>query len=89
MPRIIIAIVDIVTNDIVGPLQVFPHEAPAIRMFGDVAADERTQIHAHVVDHHLIRFGYLNDDLTIEPNRDILITGAQWLAVNSKKEQGE
>lgn len=86
MPRILIAIVDILANDILGPVQVFPHPAPAIRMFSDVCKDERTQIYQHIEDHHLVKLGTLEDDLTITPAREVLITGAQWKAVNTINE---
>lgn len=82
MPRILIAIEDRVAHDIVGPIQIFPHAAPALRMFGDVAADNRTQIATHVEDHDLVQLGILNDDLTVTAQREILITGAQWKALN-------
>lgn len=86
MPRILIAIIDTVTNDIVGPVQVYGHPAPAIRMFSDVALDERTSIHQHIKDHILVSLGTLTDELTVEANRVTLITGEQWLAAQAPKE---
>lgn len=87
MPRIITAIVDTLAKDIIGPPQIFPHPAPAVRMFGDVAKDERTQIHQHVEDYELVMLGELNEDLTVTPNYTVIITGAQWLAATQQKEE--
>lgn len=87
MPRILIAIVDTLANDIVGPIQIFAHPAPAIRMFGDVASDNRTTIHQHVEDHQLVQLAVLNDDLSITEQREVLMTGAQWRAVNNAAAQ--
>lgn len=87
MPRTIIAIIDTLANDILGPLQIFPHDAPAIRMFGDVALDNRTAVHAHVTDYELRAIGVLEDDLTVTPQHRVLITGQQWQAAQSNNNQ--
>lgn len=86
MPRIIIAIIDTLAKDIIGPIQVFAHPAPAVRMFSDVANDNRTAIHNHVEDHELVMLGTLNEDLTVTADYKVIITGAQWRAAQQEKE---
>lgn len=78
MPRKIIAIVDTLANDVAGPLLVFQHSAPAIRYFSDVALHPDSQIGKHVEDYILLEIGLLNDDLTVVPTNEIVITGTQW-----------
>lgn len=78
MPRLLIAIVDTLANEIVGPIQLFPHQAPAIRMFGDVLADDRTAPAQHPDDHQLVMLGTVDESMTILPQREVLLTGAQW-----------
>ena len=81
--RELIAIVDRLAGDIVGPIQLFPHDAPAIRMFSDVCLDNRTAIAQHVEDHELVSLGQIDDSQIVTPNRRVIITGAQWKAAQN------
>lgn len=84
--RKIIAIKDTLTNDIVGPLWLFRHDAPAIRQFGDIANTQGTAINLHIEDHELICLGTIDDDtLTITPDNTTIITGTQWRAAQQDK----
>lgn len=95
MPRLLItAIYDNVARAIVGPLQVFPHNAPAIRMFSDVALDKRTQIGQHPEDYDLILLGFLEEDegaphidACTDPLGHAVITGANWVAAQNAKQE--
>lgn len=60
--RKIIGIWDKVTKDFAGPLQVFRHDAPAVRMFTDVAANKETLISQHLTDFELVCVCTLDDD---------------------------
>lgn len=89
VPRLICVIYDTIANDVIGPVQLFAHPAPAIRFFGDVAKTENTPLHAHIEDYHLLTLGILQTDeatgqLTIEPHTETLITGAQWKATQQQ-----
>lgn len=86
--RIVVAIIDTVTQDVVGPLMIHRHEAPAIRMFEDVAKMDGSAVHQHVEDHELWQLGFLNDtDLTLQASKKLLISGAQWLALQTNKQE--
>ena len=92
MPRkLITAIYDNVARAMVGPFQIFPHEAPAIRMFSDVAADNRSLVGQHPGDFDSILMGHLDDESDppmIEPKAATpIITGAQWLAAQQQKQE--
>jgi hypothetical protein len=76
----IYAIYDNVAEQIIGGLHVFPHQAPAIRMYGDIAAMPDSTIGKHPHDFDLIQVGILNDDTTITPVKETVLTGAQWSA---------
>lgn len=87
MPRIIFGIVDRLSMDLTGGmLQTAQHPAVAIRFFSDVATHPESNIARHVEDYELVQFGVLQDDLTILPTREVIITGAQWRA--SQQAQG-
>lgn len=76
--RKIIAFVDNVTNDIVGPLQLHHHAAAAIRLFGEVARMENSQVGKHIQDHDVVLLGELDDAWRITPAYEIILTGEQW-----------
>lgn len=76
----IYAILDIVADAIVGILTIHRHDASAIRFFGDVAADSKSNVAQHPRDFNLIRLGYLSTDHRVVPAFDTIITGAQWAA---------
>lgn len=87
MPRIIAAIIDTVANDIVGPIQAFRHPAQAIRFFSDVASEPNTIVSKHIQDYVLTQFAHLEDDLTMTPHREVIITGDQWFNAQRKHEE--
>lgn len=83
MPRKIIAIIDNVANDVVGPIQLMYHDAVAIRFFGDVASHPESAIGRHIHDYTLVELGILDDDLTIISARRTILTGSQWAAAQA------
>lgn len=93
MPRQIYAVYDNVAEEIVGGLHLHPHQAPAIRMFSDVAKLPNSQIGLHPADFDLLLLGTLLDDNTIESAKKNIpiITGAAWLAAQqpSPREDGD
>lgn len=91
MQKIIVAIVDTLTQDIVGPLQMYPHPAPAVRMFGDVIMMQGSQVGAHPKDYELRCLGTIDNECKIAPwdGPDVLITAEAWVAAQTKKEGGE
>lgn len=84
MPRKIIAIIDTLSNDVAGQLMLFPHDAPAIRFFGDVATHPESQVAKHIEDYQLVQLGILDDDCSIITDRRILITGSQWKTMHDQ-----
>jgi hypothetical protein len=76
----IYAIYDNVAEQIIGGLHVFPHQAPAIRLYGDIAIMPESTIGKHPQDFDLICIGVLNEDTTITPVKETVLTGAQWSA---------
>lgn len=82
----IYAIYDNVAQAIIGGLHIQPHAAPAIRMFGDVAALPNSSIGLHPADFDLVQLGVLNEDNTITPQKEIILTGANWAAAQIQPE---
>lgn len=87
MPRQIYAIYDNVAEEIIGGLHLHPHQAPAIRMFGDIAKLPNSQIGMHPQDFDLLLLGTLLDDNSIEPSKRVvpIITGEAWSAAQQPK----
>ena len=87
MPRIITAIVDRLAMDITtGSVTTVPHAAVAIRFFGDVLTHPESSLGKHPEDYELVQLAVLNDDLTVTPAKEILLTGAQWLAAQARQQ---
>lgn len=66
-----------------GPLMTFPHDAPAIRAFSDVAVDPNTQVGRHPDDFELLELGVLDDsasEIVSQVPARVVITGTQWRA---------
>lgn len=87
MPRQIYAIYDNVAEAIIGGLHLHPHQAPAIRMFSDVATMPNSQIALHPADFDLLLLGTLLDDNTIEGSKSSkipIMTGANWSAAQQQ-----
>lgn len=79
----IYALRDTLAGSIVGGLFLHPHDAPAIRFFGDVASDQQTMIARHINEHELIMLGTLDEetgDIAPEVPVRLVITGAAWKA---------
>lgn len=69
---------DKVAEDFIGglySLMVFPHDAPAVRMFNDVAGNPNTDIGKHVDDFELRFLGVLEDGVLHGENARVVITG--------------
>lgn len=87
--RIVVALIDKVAADFLGPLHLFRHPAPAIRMFTDLCT-QQTAVAQHIADHELRIVGILDDaTLEIEPRNELLISGEQWLASQNTGENKE
>lgn len=92
MPKQIYAIYDNVSEMIIGGLQLHSHAAPAIRTFGDIAVMQNSQIALHPNDFDLVLLGVLNDDTTITPAKEVVLTGANWVAAQQtpgEKQNGD
>lgn len=88
--RLIIAIIDTVTNDFAGPVQIHRHEAAAQRFFADIARMEGGAVQRYLRDHELVQLGTLDDDtLEITADKKILMTGKQFLAAQPSPEKAE
>lgn len=74
------AIYDDVSEDVIGGLMLETHDAPVIRMFHDAAHQEGSKIQLHLADLKLVRLGTINEELTITPDVEIVITGKKILA---------
>lgn len=65
---------------IVGLLSLFPHDAVAVRWFGDVLADPQNFPSRHPEDYELCYYASLDEtkEQVIGVNRTVIMTGAQW-----------
>lgn len=75
MPRVY-AIIDSVTDQIVGGLQIHMNDAGAIRQLLDIARGD-TMLNKHPLDYDLFRLGELSKDHQIFANKEKIITGEQ------------
>lgn len=78
IPKNIYAIVDTVADDIVGPTYLYGHDAPATRMFTDIAADKQTFISKHPSHYELVCLGHIDENAKLVANFRVVITGAAW-----------
>lgn len=72
-----------------GGLQLFRHDAPAVRFFADVASDPQTMIARHPADYELLCLGRLSDDPALIEGFEtpqVVITGAAWKAAQAAQE---
>lgn len=53
---------DNVAKAIIGGVHVHAHDAPAIRMFSDIASAENNQVNMHLADHDLLLIGFMDDE---------------------------
>lgn len=82
------AVRDVLAMAYIGGLQLFAHDAVAVRMFGDIAADKASVIGAHVEDHELHKVGEFDTVLgmvIIPEEPQVVITGAAWLAAQAPR----
>lgn len=73
-----------------GPLMTFPHDAPAIRAFSDVAADPNTQVGRHPSDFELVELGILDDqagEVVAQVPARTVITGVVWQASQAEAQE--
>lgn len=85
--RRLYAVLDTVADAIVGGLLMFPHDAPAVRFFGDLCADPQTGVSRHVEDHSLVCLGAITDEnQLVSLDREVVISGSQWLAAQPKED---
>lgn len=86
MKYAICAIYDKVSKDVAGGAMIFPHDAVAVRTFGDAIKRENSFIAAHLDDMEMHRYGWLDTDtLTIAPDFAVLITGEQWRSAQPRE----
>lgn len=88
MPRKLIAIIDLVAQDIAGQPLVFAHDAPAIRFFEDVY-DGNQSLKAHADDYELRELALIEDDLSLTPSTRVIITGSTLAAIKNTKAEDE
>lgn len=87
--RHIYAVYDNVAESIIGGLQLHYHDAPAIRMYSDIANMPNSTIGMHPQDYDLLDLGTLNDNATVTPERRTVLTGAAWLASQKPQPNGD
>lgn len=74
----------------IGPLMTFPHDAPAIRAFSDVAQDPNTQVGRHPEDFVLLCLGIVDDqasEIVSEVPARVVISGVQWKAAQASESE--
>lgn len=79
----IYAILDLVADMIVGGLQLHKADAAAIRIFDELARDEKTILGKHPQDFALLKLGNLTEGHDVEPDSSTVLTGKQWLALQT------
>lgn len=85
--KIITGILDVLANELAGPMFTWRHAAPAIRQFDDVARTPNTQLHDHPEDFELWQFAILDeDDMTVTPQKHLLMSGRQWKAAQPQQQ---
>lgn len=82
----IYAVRDKLAERLVGGLQLQPHDAPAVRFFTDLAADDQTMIAKHLGDHELVRLGYVDISTgELVAALDVVVTGVQLQAMKEAR----
>lgn len=85
----IYAFLDNVSNDIAGPLQIHHHPAAAVRLFGDVARMENSELGKHIHDFDLVCLGEINDAWSITGRYEIIMTGTAWANAQMPKDNNQ
>lgn len=82
------ALRDIVADALLPNLMLFAHDAPAIRTFGDILQNKRSDIGQHPADFDLVSLGTFDEQSGIggfvAPH--LVLTGKQWLAAQPQAE---
>lgn len=73
---------------LIGGIQPFKHDAPAIRFFDDVARGDNSIVGKHPHDFQLLCIGELEEDGTLCPNRRIVLEGSVWFDTVNAQSQG-
>lgn len=96
MKRLIYAVWDRTANDLAGQnmLYMFPHDAPAVRMFQDVTNQQGTIVNAHPQEFDLICLGEItqNDDQKLPyilQGTRVVVTGAALHAATQQQQPEE
>lgn len=87
MHKQIFAVYDNVAEAILGGLHLFPHKAPAIRMYSDIATMQDSQVARHPNDFDLLLLGVIDEDGTIIATKEIILTGATWAAAQTQSQE--
>lgn len=77
-------IYDTLAKATIGQVQLFRHDAAAIRFFNDVAQQKQTIVGQHPTDFELIALGIIDEEQNILALREVVLTGRQWLAMQEK-----
>lgn len=88
MKKGIYIIRDTLADQVIGQLLMFPHDAAAVRFFGDICSDDKTSVARHVTDHELWCIGHIDEDQArITPTEGAVrvITGAAWAAAQQTR----
>lgn len=71
----------------IGPVVTMAADAPAVRMFADVASDPQSQVCKHVNDFELVCLGDISDMGEIDASGvRVVVTGAAWKASQAPAE---
>lgn len=83
------ALRDKVADAILPNIMLFPHDAPAVRTFGDILSNQRSDIGQHPNDFDLVTLGKINlESGEIEPYiMHTVITGQAWLFAQKERDQ--
>lgn len=88
MTRQIYAVLDLVAQDIIGGLMLFPHDAPVIRIFTDGLADPSTTLNKHPDDFALVSLGEVTSEgsdieLSGYSKYRVVLTGTAWKSMQA------
>lgn len=80
-------IIDNKAQMIVGQPTIHKHKATATRFFSDVCAQQDTIVAKHTEDFDLYLIGYLNLDNELIPDKQLVLSGSAWLAMQNPTTQ--
>lgn len=77
-------VIDTLSDMLIGPLVLLPHDAPAVRLFTDLLNERETVVAKHPKDHALVCFGYLTEaNQLVGIEREVVLSGETWLATQT------